>query len=435
VVAAVDGLVSGMSTGAVIQQLMAVESQGQARLKTKVTERQNTSSALQSINVRASALKSATTAVLNADNWKLTKGTSSDSSALSVTAGAGATPGQLTVAVTSLAKNHVRTVDVAAAGPITTGTGKITITTGAMPGGTPHDVTITTDTAAGVASAINAAGLDVKAAVVNADGGRTVLQLTSTKTGAASEFTVAGLSAGGGSVVSQGTDAQLSVGSGPGAYTVSSSTNTFVNALPNVTFTALKEQAGINVTVTTDVDGIAAKVASMVDAANGMLADIDAKAVLGGQGRSAGPLAGNPLVRQLATNVLSTTAAGKTDYGSFSQLGVELTRTGRLSFDKAKFVQAYQADPAKVQKALTDATGGLATMLDKGAASAKDQLESATQSQDSAVRSLNTEIERWDARLKLRKDALQRQFSGLETALGKLKDQSSWLSGQLAHLG
>ena len=40
----------------------------------------------------------------------------------------------------------------------------------------------------------------------------------------------------------------------------------------------------------------------------------------------------------------------------------------------------------------------------------------------------------WDVRLDLRKTALQRQFSGLEVALGKMQQQSSWLAGQLAGL-
>lgn len=425
----VDGLVSGMSTSTVIQQLMQVESAGQTKLKDKVTAHQKATTALQSVNSKAAALSTAAETLLRADTWKLAKATSS-SDALTVSASSGATAAQLNLAVTGLAKNHVRTVSVAGTGAITTGSG-VAITIGS----TTTNIAVTTDTASGVASAINAAGIDVKAAVVNADGGETILQLTSTKTGAASQFTISGLQAGGGTVISQGTDAQLTVGTvGAGGYTVSSSTNTFTNALPNVTMTAVREQAGITVTVQSDADGIAAKVQALVDAANGVLSEVDQQAVLGGPGRTAGPLAGNSLLRQLSSDVLSSAAAGQTGYGSFKQFGVELTRTGRLAFDKAKFVAAYQANPAAVEAAVTG-TGGLAKTLDGVADKAKTNLTDAIQSRDTAVRGLNDQIARWDVRLKLRQDALQRQFANLEIALGKMKDQSSWLAGQIASLG
>ena len=40
----------------------------------------------------------------------------------------------------------------------------------------------------------------------------------------------------------------------------------------------------------------------------------------------------------------------------------------------------------------------------------------------------------WDTRLELRRSGLEKQFSNLEVALGKMKQQSSWLAGQLAGL-
>jgi len=37
----------------------------------------------------------------------------------------------------------------------------------------------------------------------------------------------------------------------------------------------------------------------------------------------------------------------------------------------------------------------------------------------------------WDIRLDQRRNTLQRQFSAMETALGSLKNKSSWLAGAL----
>ena len=50
------------------------------------------------------------------------------------------------------------------------------------------------------------------------------------------------------------------------------------------------------------------------------------------------------------------------------------------------------------------------------------------------IKGLNDQVSEWDIRLELRKSALQKQFSGLEVALGKMQQQSSWLAGQLAGL-
>jgi len=45
------------------------------------------------------------------------------------------------------------------------------------------------------------------------------------------------------------------------------------------------------------------------------------------------------------------------------------------------------------------------------------------------------QIADWDDRLASREALLKTQYANLETALGKLKDQSTWLAGQLAHFG
>ena len=131
----------------------------------------------------------------------------------------------------------------------------------------------------------------------------------------------------------------------------------------------------------------------------------------------------------------TTISNGITGYGSLSALGVKLDRGGSLSFDKAKFLAAYQADPAKVQTAVQ--TGFAETYRKLGVDvtdATKGRLTLAVQGQDTALRRLNSEITAWDTRLAARRVSIQRQYTNLETALGRLKDQSSWLAGSLASL-
>jgi flagellar hook-associated protein 2 len=61
-------------------------------------------------------------------------------------------------------------------------------------------------------------------------------------------------------------------------------------------------------------------------------------------------------------------------------------------------------------------------------------LQNLIQRRNDNIRTLNDQVSAWDQRLEMRKTALQRQFSGLEVALGKMQQQSSWLAGQLAGL-
>jgi flagellar hook-associated protein 2 len=50
------------------------------------------------------------------------------------------------------------------------------------------------------------------------------------------------------------------------------------------------------------------------------------------------------------------------------------------------------------------------------------------------VKDIQQRIESWDLRLAKRKEMLTRQFSAMETALSSLKNQSTWLAGQINSL-
>ena len=99
------------------------------------------------------------------------------------------------------------------------------------------------------------------------------LQLTSATTGVLHDLNVAGseLGAGAGGLltVNAAADAQLTVGTGPGAFTVTSGSNTISGLLPGVTLNLLGTTTGpVTVTTARDADGLADKVQALVDAAN-----------------------------------------------------------------------------------------------------------------------------------------------------------------------
>jgi flagellar hook-associated protein 2 len=216
---------------------------------------------------------------------------------------------------------------------------------------------------------------------------------------------------------------------------VTSASNTFSGVLTGVTFTATKLQTGVTLSMSADSGALADRVQTMVSAANGALTEIGNQTSYDASTKKAGPLLSDLSVQSVRQNVLSAAAGGDDQYGSFKQFGVQLDSSGKLTFDRNTFLAAYQADPAKTKSAVGD---GLASKLDTLAAAASNSttgtLTLAVQNRDTEVRGLNKQIADWGVRLKTRQDTLQRQFANLEVALGKMKDQSNWLAGQLAGL-
>jgi flagellar hook-associated protein 2 len=61
-------------------------------------------------------------------------------------------------------------------------------------------------------------------------------------------------------------------------------------------------------------------------------------------------------------------------------------------------------------------------------------LKLASDSRKKQVEQYDDQIENWDIRLALREASIRKQFNAMEVALGRLRDQSTWLSGQIASL-
>ncbi len=170
-------------------------------------------------------------------------------------------------------------------------------------------------------------------------------------------------------------------------------------------------------------------------------ARIDALTAYNPVTKSSGPLAGDSTVRELRTKVLDAVTRSA-DGSSMANLGLQTDRSGKITFDSTKFATAYAADPAGVAQRLgapgTDAVPGFAARLQSVGKLASDStagiLTQSIKGHQSSATSMQDSIADWDVRLTQRQAALNRQFSALEVALGKMQDQASWLSGQIASL-
>jgi flagellar hook-associated protein 2 len=115
-----------------------------------------------------------------------------------------------------------------------------------------------------------------------------------------------------------------------------------------------------------------------------------------------------------------------------------VNRSGRLDFDEAAFKAAYAADPTGTAEMFTTAADGFAARVAEVAKGASDSsdgtLSAAITGRQSGIDRMEDSIDEWDRRLTLRRTALERQFTALETALSQMSSQSNWLAGQLASL-
>ncbi|GIF11045.1 flagellar hook-associated protein 2 [Actinoplanes teichomyceticus] len=439
-----------------ITQLMQVEAASQTRLKTKVKTAQTAVSSYQSVNSKLLTLNSAADDLGQLPTWRAVKATASSSSVTATsTGGTNTAAGSTTFDVVELAKAQVSTLSVDPTAPITTAS-SIRVQIGSAD---PVDIQLGPDkSAAGVAAAINAKGIAVKAGVVTTGGSQNILQLSGTKTGSSNAFTVTGLNFG--DPVVAATDAKLRVGAldgdgnlTAGSYEVTSATNTFTGLLTGVSVTVSKKETGVTVNAEADVSGIAAKFQALVDAANAALTEVTAQTKYDPDTKTGSPLTGDFAVRQLSQTIMSAISGGLTyanpDYvkpaagsglpeetetnrknvvfGSLSRLGIQLDRSGQLTFDAAKFTAAYNADPTKIQQAGI----GFADNFEAMATKQTTSISAVINGRKTEIDSMNSQIANWDTRLAAKRESLQKQYTGLETALGKLKNQSNWLAGQL----
>ena len=447
----VDGLISGMDTTSLISQLMQAEAGPQTALKTRLSTSQTMASAYRTVNSGFASLKAAAEAAMKADAWTPVKANSS-STAVTATAANGATTGSLTFAVKSTAKAHaiVSPANWTAATDAHGLTSPLEVRD--ENGVAVGTITITGSTLNDAVNAINASSYGLTAAAVKVGDNSYRLQVAAKETGAAAVFDLG--TAGTFTATTVGKNAVLTVGT-DSTYEVESATNTFDGLLPGVTLTANAQNplTPITVSVGADPDAVASKVQALVDAVNSAITNV--KTYTNNSKGSTAALKGDYAVGQLAGQLLDAVSFAVGSDGSPAQVGFQLSKDGKVTFDKSKFLSALAADPAMAQRMVAGndvgvgvdgvagtsddvPASGIAGRLLSVARSASDSatgsLVKLAEGQDSLVKDITDRIAAWDLRLAKRKEMLTRQFSAMETALSSLKNQSTWLAGQLSSL-
>lgn len=457
---AVDGLISGLDTASIISQLIAVDAAPQTALKNNVSKEQARSEALTSVNAKMKTLADAVGAFKDASSWSALKATSA-SEALAVSASATASAGDYYVKVDNLATPRSAMSSATFAANDTTAATKLGFPMDIKVGGKIITIEKTNGTLSELADAINkAAGEGVTAVAIKVSDGSYRLQVTAKQTGTSGTFELVPSTASGKTEAELFTNlsipqpAKLTILSSPEADTgvqVTSSSNTFSDIFPGVSFTAAAStNSGVKISVARDTEGLATSMQAMVDAANAALAEIAKQTKAGtvsstGAVTDAGTLRGNSLLREMQSQVIRAVTGALSDGSSAATFGIQSTRDGQIKFDKDVFVAALTKDPVKAQELLAPKTvtpgtakEGVIDRLLKVATEASDpydgSISKAIKGQATTIDSLQDKIADWDTRLAAKKARYQAYYARLEVSLGKLQNQSNWLSGQLANL-
>ena len=361
----INGVVSGIDTDNIVSGLLEIQQQQLDRMALRKNGFQQRQAAFKTVESRLLSLRADAGALSRNTNNPLTRLSvkPSDDEAISATASASAIPGVYQMTIDATAQAH----QVASQGfadtdsEITQGTFEIRLGSG-----DPKTITIDSNNnnLSDLASAINSSGTGISATIVKDSAGGTTpyrLLLSSSKTGASNQITVTNnLAADNGSavkpVINFGTpvqaasDARVTLGSGAGAISVTSSTNQFKEAIGGVSFDLLQPTIGqtVSLTVAKDNTAAVAAVQSFVDSFNGVLNYISENSKYNEATQEGGLFLGNQsaakIQQTLRTTVQNVVPGANPLANRLSTVGIKFNDSGTLVLDKAKLEDALNGN-------------------------------------------------------------------------------------------
>ena len=417
----------------VLNAIMQQESLPLQALQAKQRALQATDTNLAQLANRLDAVRAASGALSTTSSVSQYTASSTDTAALTVSASSSAVEGRYDVVVQELARAQVTVSSSSAADTNTT----IVATGGTLTiGGEDIDVSGPV-TLGGLVALINAnQDAPARASIVATSSGENRLVLTSKETGAAHAFTIANQLTGTTVAIVDSdnavtaTNASVLINNIP----VTSASNTLDAGIPGVTVTLLQKDPAktIVVTVSRDDENLADRVDTFVSSFNSLLAFFNEQTVAAGKG-TAGAIGRDSLLRGLRHSLRDALmgAHGSDTYTKLAEVGIQFTRSGELTLDREALTEAIAADPSAVRALFADSSTGAFGAID-------DLIDDYTQTGGfvpGARTRLTDEISRVgrrmddvQARLAIRRSALQREFIAADLAISRLNSQKSSLA-------
>lgn len=461
------GIGSGIDVQGIVSQLVALERAPLTNLKTQATSIQTRISTYSTIKSQFAALGDAAAKLSTSASWGVYMASSSNTSAVSVVAGTGALPGNLSIEVQQLAKAQ-STSSAAVANGSTIGSGTLAIELGGWSGGvfsgngSPVNVSVAaTDDLSTIASKINDAGAGVTAAVLRDASGERLL-LRSSATGESQAFRIqasdddgnntdaAGLSrlaydpgtaTGGMSLAQAAQNALATVNN----VAITSASNKLTDTLPGLTITLNQETTGpVDLEVKTDTEEIKKRLQAFVDAYNTINDTLSSAVKYDADSKTAGPLQGDGTTvgLQNALRAMMRSVSASTPFSRLLDVGISTDggSGARLKIDNTKLDAAIANNFDGLQDLFTatntDATlrgfGVKVKAFTDGLLASDGQITTKTDALAKQRTRNEEEQDRVNDRADRAQTRLLAQFSALDTTVAQYSALGSFVSQQLA---
>jgi flagellar hook-associated protein 2 len=488
-----SGLASGIDTQSLIEKLVQLERRPISKLQGNIKDNNTKLERLRALNGKLKALDSAAARVMGSNGLSTSplvgrSATLSNAAVGTMTATSSAPKGAYSLTVNSIATDAKmlggltgRAADDPVGSP-SPATSTFSITSTTDPSKTVSFSLTGGGTLSQIATAINQdTNSPVTATITNSTATESRLVLISKTTGVPGSFTLAastvqagaptladfGLTAG----PASGTNASITID----GSTVSSPTNTFVDALPGTTFTALNTGT-TSVTIDNDVSTAKGAVKDLVARYNEVIAQLREDTRYDSSTQKSGPLRSETPIRSLAQSLnrmITETFDGSGSNGTvtnYKAAGLTVNRDGTLTLDESVLESVIKSNPTELYKLFSNEEGttnsgvranlagsdttmgdGIANRLRALVSSATDLASpyngvsptggrspgvvlSAINAVSRSNTRLNDRIDSEERRVERRERLLRLQFQNMERAISGMKAQGSYLSNQMASL-
>jgi flagellar hook-associated protein 2 len=447
------GVGSGLQVDSIISKLMDVERQPVTNLQTRQTKYTSQISAMGQIKSSIAALQTAAHAIATASSLYSYKGTLADTTIASASTSSSAVGGTYSVEVERLAGTHKLT---SAAGADASAGGTLNIQIGSTATGSfvakSGTSTVAVTIAAGstlsdMASAINAADAGVSATVINGASGAQLV-VSSKSTGETNQIKISTAMSGFafdpldpsavGNLTQKdpGQDAILKI---DGITIANTSSNTVTDAIKGVTLTLTKtnDNAPTQLTVSNDSSSLTTKATAFVKAYNDARTLLKNLSKYDPSGTASGVLNGDNTISGALNQLrsaLSTAPTGvSSSYPNLSSLGINSQNDGSLKLDSTVLQTALDSNFSSVASTLA-AYGTAFDTLTTAMNSSEGLITAHTTGLTATSKRLSDSIEAMNRNLVQVEARYRKQYTALDTLMGKLTTTSSYLTQQLAAL-
>jgi flagellar hook-associated protein 2 len=447
------GLVSGMDTDSVIQQLLSIEAAPKQRMQFSEAVWKARQNGLNNALDKLKSLKLASDDLSSILTWSPTQTVdSSDPTKVTATLNGGAAPGGYLIQVTQMATSTQKTFEYA------TQSAQSTITVGG--------VSVSLDAGATIDDAVSAINSNASLGVYAVNIGNGKLVLSSRTTGAASGFTAsgAGLTPDAATPDRVGQDAVMTVNGQTvtsGSNTVTADSITSGSPIPGVDFTIKSITDGTTINVSppgTDRDQLKDRIKAfvssyndMVDSLRAMTSEQKVKDPTSAADAAKGALFGDSGLNDALSTlrlVIGSPVQNATTFTTLADIGISTGDTtgdgtinddavaGKLTFDESKLDAALDKDPQAVQRLLGGQLGtagfaqGLSDAL-KPLTQAGGVFDQRISSTSDEISSIDDQMTQLDTRLSAKETLLRQQFSAMESAMATSQQQLQYLMSKL----